>query len=235
MIVKLFEQRILIYGMLGICGIGVLLKFALSLIYGSLVRASDKMGVSKNKLMIALRTRYETSYSLMMSVNNVDSFVDKYVYKHKICGIFLYTWENLCGQLLLLCTLTGPLGAILAAIYNQGTKNILLTLFVGIFSSAVLLFVDNMANLSTKRVVMKNNIQDYLENFLKARLELQEVKAARREGMEMENQESESVEVMKDVAIAKEVDKSPEDEQKEYENSKKEEQIIQEILKEYIV
>lgn len=235
MIAKLFEQRILIFGMLGICGVGVLLKFALSLIYSSLIRASDKMGASKNKLMISLRTRYETSYSLMMGVHNVDSFVDKYVYKHKVCGILLYTWENLCGQLLLMCALAGPLGAILATIYNQGRRTILLTLFVGLFCSAVLLFVDNMANLSMKRVVIKNNIQDYLENFLKARLESQEIKEARKEGQRSFLDVKESKEVMKDAAAAIESEKLSDETESEYETSKNEEQIIQEILKEYIV
>lgn len=234
MITYLFEKNILIYVMLGLCGLGVLVKFILSLVYGRLIRSSDKMGTSKNKLMKNLRQKFETSYSLNLGVNNVDIFVDKYVYKHRICGILLYTWENICGQLLLLCMLTGSLGALLAII-NEGDKTVILsTFFVGISTSALLVLVDNLVNLSTKKGVVKANIQDYLENCLKVRLASGQVVEAA-EAVGLKKAKAAAAAAAPATVKPDKSEKLENDVSKMYEVNKKEEKIIEDILKEYIV
>lgn len=221
MVLKLFEQNVLIYGMVGLCGVGIFLKMILGAVYANLLRASDKMDTSKNKLMKGLRTKFETNYVQDRGVNNVDSFVDKYVYQYKVCGILLHTWETLCAQLLLICMLIGSIGAILGLIYECGKRTILFTFFVGITTSAILVIIDNLLNLSTKRNMIKTNIQDYLENSLKVRLET-------KEKVEMAARKIQMQEKEKKQAIQKDVENL-------YETSKKEEKIIQDILKEYIV
>lgn len=171
MIQQLYDNYIFIYGMAGLCVLGTILKIMVSRTYKRLIKASDNMGSTKHKLMKLMKMKFEACYKLKIGVNNVDSFVDKYVYKHKICGIHLYTWENIGGQLLILCLLTGTLGSVLGLVYNCGKNDILITFFSGVFTSSLLIVVESFINLGAKKSILKANITDYLENFLKVRLE----------------------------------------------------------------
>jgi len=170
---ELFDNHIFIYIMCGLFGVGVLIKFILSLIYASLVRASENMGSAKNKLTQLMKLKFETFYKLKIGVNNVDIFVDKYVYHHKFGGILLSTWESISGQVLMLCLLIGSVSSILGLIYECGKTQILSVFSVGIITSGLLIVFEGVLNLSGKKELIRVNMRDYLENFLKVRLEQQ--------------------------------------------------------------
>ncbi|WP_455714788.1 hypothetical protein [Anaerosporobacter sp.] len=171
MIQQLYDNYIFIYGMAGLCVLGTLLKIMVSRTYKRLIKASDNMGSTNHKLMKLMKMKFEAYYKLKIGVNNVDSFVDKYVYRHRICGIHLYTWENIGGQLLILCLLAGTVGSVLGLAYDCGKNDILVTFFTGVFTSSLLIVVESFINLGAKKSILKANITDYLENFLKVRLE----------------------------------------------------------------
>lgn len=171
MVQQLYDNYIFIYGMAGLCVLGTLLKIMVSRTYKRLIKASDNMGSTNHKLMKLMKMKFEAYYKLKIGVNNVDSFVDKYVYKHKICGIHLYTWENIGGQLLVLCLLAGTVGSVLGLAYDCGKNDILIIFFTGVFTSSLLIVVESFINLGAKKSILKANITDYLENFLKVRLE----------------------------------------------------------------
>lgn len=171
MVQELFDKNIFIYIMFGLLGGGLFLKLLLNIIYNRLVKASDNMATSNNKLTKTMKRKFEACFKLKIGVNNVDIFVDKYVFHHKFCGILLSTWENICGQLLVLCLLVGSISTILGLIYECGKQQILSTFSVGILSSGLLIFLEGLVNLSTKRELLRLNMKDYLENILKVRLE----------------------------------------------------------------
>lgn len=168
---ELFNKSIFIYIMIGLCGLGLLIKITLQLVYGRLAKASFNMGVSKNLLTRNMKKKFETCYKLKIGVNNVDIFVDKYLFSHKFCGILLSTWENICGQLLLLCVLIGSISTILGIINECGRNAILNTFAAGILSSGLLIFFEGLLNIGGKKEIIRLNMKDYLENFLKVRLE----------------------------------------------------------------
>lgn len=170
MIQEWFEKDYIIIALIGLCVVGLLLKLITNFVYIRLVKASANMSSSKNKLVKQMKLKFETFYKLKIGVNNVDIFVDKYVYKYKICGLLLSTWENIGGLMLMLCLLTAPVFSILGLILECGETKILSTFFTGVCTSAVLILVDNLFNISSKRQMIKLNIKDYLENYLKARL-----------------------------------------------------------------
>lgn len=177
MVQEWFANRIFTYIVLGIFTAGVLVKLFISIRYHVLIRASKRMGTSKNKLMRVLRLKFETCYKIKLGVNNVDTFVDKYVYRDRICGLRLYTWEMLSGEFDILCGLSAAIFALVGSFYKCGQDEILFTLSVGIAGSAILLAVDYFMNMKMKHAILRTNIKDYLENFLKARLESGEFSA----------------------------------------------------------
>jgi hypothetical protein len=170
--------------------------------------------------------------------------------------------------------LTGSLGAVLGLIYECGQTTVLSTFFTGIFTSALLITFENLLNLNMKKNVVRVNIKDYLENYLKVRLEKEyfnpellaeyrneyfvpEVNPANPveeildKAVEKEDTETEKVELSREEAKIQEVvesltaavtekvleskpKKQSKRNNKEYQLNKKEERIIQDILKEYL-
>ena len=120
MIQKWFDNYYIVYILGGLCGIGLLIKLITNFIYIRLVRASAIMGTSRNKLVKQMKLKFETFYKLKIGVNNVDIFVDKYVYKYKVCGLLLSTWDNVSGLMLVMCLLIAPIASILGLIMNCG-------------------------------------------------------------------------------------------------------------------
>ncbi len=168
---ELYDRSVFIYTMIGLCTLGIISKVILHFVYGSLAKASYSMGVSKNLLTQSMKKKFETCYKLKIGVNNVDIFVDKYLYRHKFCGILLSTWESICGQLLLSCVLIGSTSTILGIVYQCGKDAILFTFTIGILSSGLLIFFEGLVNTASKKEIIRLNMKDYLENFLKVRLE----------------------------------------------------------------
>jgi len=148
MLQYLYDHNIIIYTFAVLGGVGLVLRIIVNLVYKHLVRESDRLGETKNKLLRHMKMKFATCYKLKIGVNNVDTFVDKSVSRYRFCGVLLSTWDNLCGQ-----------------------DRILLSGAVGILASAVLIFVDKSINLIGKKKQLHLNLLDYLDNFCKVRLE----------------------------------------------------------------
>jgi hypothetical protein len=256
MFTELLENYIVVYFLYVLFGIGVFVKLIMLFVYSGLMKASDQMGTSKNKLMKLLRLKYETCYKLKIGVNNVDTFVDKYVYKHKFCGILLCTWESIGGQVIMLSIVISTMGGVLGLVYDCGKDVILSTFFVGVFTSVLLIILENMLNLKIKRKIVRVNIKDYLVNFLKARLENeclnpQMIDQYRKEYFQgedvKEGEKNKPNKIMQDKEVSIGVEEMAVSEQslgetpkvdrkytKINDSDKKDEKIIEEILKEYL-
>ena len=229
MVQQIYDSKVLIYVMLGLCALGILVKIIISCVYNSIIKASDHMGTTNNKMLKTIRLKFETNYSINVGVNNVDIFVDKYVYSHKFCGIHLYTWESFSGQLLLMCMLVGAVGALLGLLYNCGKHEILLTLFFGVLTSSMLILFEHFINLPTKKNILCINIKDYLENYLSGKLRINKIKLQQSEAEKISRQkESSEIDTSQNPMTQKQLEKM-------YEIDKCEDKIIQDILKEYII
>lgn len=171
MVQYLMEENIIIYIFAGLGALGFITRLILDVVYNRLVRESDSMGATKNKQLKHMKLKFETCYKLKIGVNNVDTFVDKNVYKHRFCGILLSTWENFGGQVLFLSLLLVPVSAVFGVAFDGKQDKILLTGAVGILTSAILILVDKSINLSNKKAMIKLNLEDYFDNFCKVRLE----------------------------------------------------------------
>lgn len=171
MIQKIYDSSIIIYAFAGLCGLGILIRFILNMVYIYLVKESDKLGTTNNKLLKHMKMKFETCYKLNIGVNNVDTFVDKSMTKYKFLGILLSTWENFSGQVLLLSFLIIPVSTVFGAVFEISRDKILYTGATGVLVGAALVLVDKMTNLQIKKQMIRLNLLDYLENFCKVRLE----------------------------------------------------------------
>ena len=230
MIQDIYNDNIIIYAFAALCGLGIIIRFILDMVYIYLVKESDKLGTTNNKLLKHMKMKFEACYKLNIGVNNVDTFVDKSLTKYRFCGILLSTWENFSGQVLLMSFLIVPISAIFGVVFDISREQILYTGAVGILAGAALILVDKMTNLPVKKQMIRLNLMDYLENFCKVRLEHE---ASQPEKLEQYRKEYLQVFMPKENKGGPEAENKEEiDRRKEKRRMKEEEKKRQDLMKE---
>ena len=234
-ITYLYQNNILIYAMLGIGILGLFADLICSIIYQRLLKASFDMGNSENKLLKQMRLRFETCYQLKLKVNNVDSFVDKHVNRHKFLGIFLCTWERICGQMIAISMTIAIVGGFLAYYFNCGQNAFLYTLGMGIIVVTVLIAAQIIFDISKKKQFLYCNIKEYLENYLKAKLENELLTPEEMEAYRNAYFEEDREAKKKEKALAAKREREEARKTKaEIAAAKEQEKLIEEILREYL-
>ncbi|WP_343210195.1 hypothetical protein [Anaerolentibacter hominis] len=164
--VKFLENHWIIYGMLGICGLEILLRLILSGMYTRLIRTSNKIGSTKNKLMKRFYEAGQKALKGEIHIQNVDIYVDKCLFNHKCGGFRLSTWERLCRKLTALCFLTGSAGVVLGLYYEVGPNYMLSTLVTLFVSGELLIIMEILSKLPLQKEMLYVNMRDYMENAL---------------------------------------------------------------------
>lgn len=174
MVEKIFQENLLTYTIVLIFGLGMILKLVLCIGYSQMITASKNIEQTKNKTLRNMKIKFETFHRLKIGVNNVDTFVDKRLKNHKIHGVLLITLEKLSGQAAMVCALIGGTGALTGLLFRIETRWILSVFTVGFLTTGLLIFFEALLNIKGKREIIRLNILDYFDNFLKSRMELEE-------------------------------------------------------------
>ena len=234
MLNTIFQQHVILYVLGGITAINVIVRCMLGVTYGRMIRSSEEMVTTKNRLLKVLCLKFETCYKLQIGVTNVDTFVDKYVYKHKIMGIYMFSWENFCGQLFLVEMILSLVGGMLALFYGLAQFSVLSTIIGGFAGCAIMLLFDGIVNLQMKKELLKVNVKDYLENYFKPRLEneyLHQDELREYQRMYFQPEKREDPRNLIEMAAVTE-EPVP---QITFEFTKQEQKVIEEVLREYLI
>ena len=89
------ESRVIIYLMTGIGVLGILAKIINQLTLYRLVRAAGNMPKSTHRLIKLVRAKYEHACMIHDSVENVDAFVEKYIYEYRGFLFRIHTWRQI--------------------------------------------------------------------------------------------------------------------------------------------
>lgn len=174
MLQKLFNENVLIYAIMGVFCLGIILKFILYTVYLRMIKASRNIEHTENKTLRNMRIKFEAFHKLKIGVNNVDVFVDKQLINHKVCGLWLITWEKLSGQVDNLSIVFACASVLMGLVFETDRMWILSVLTVGFLTSGLLIILESLLNKNVKREMIKLNILDYFYNFLKPRIEQEE-------------------------------------------------------------
>lgn len=161
----------LFYVTVAACVIGCVLRVMLAGYYRILLRALKRMKTTRNKWMQKMKEQFILRYQAMLGVQNVESFVEKFYSERRIFGISVAAWTGLHIQLVSLCLLLGAVAAMYSCVRGETTDAVLMSMFQGIWTSALLLIVDGFCMIPGKVEALKCGMQDYLENYLQVRLE----------------------------------------------------------------
>lgn len=158
------------YALLLVAGLGMVMELLLGIRYSQLVRKTLDMGKREQVFTEQFKKSFKVDYQLGLNVNNVDNFVDNYVYKQKFMGIFLYTWEKLCGQVKIMSGFLTILSVFFLFYFGCG-KNVVINELVTILVLCTMwITIVLLSGLGAKRKELHNNLSEYLENTFIPRL-----------------------------------------------------------------
>ena len=102
MLEAVWKHGVLFYAVGVMCVLGVISKITVSLTLRRLVKEAGKMGKSLHPLMKLVRAKFEHACMVSDRVQNVEVFVEKYLYEYRAGGLRLHTWSRrgsrrICG------------------------------------------------------------------------------------------------------------------------------------------
>lgn len=159
------------YATIGICIFGCVSRILLSGYYRLAIRALKCMKSTKNRGMKKLKEKFILRYQAMLGVQNVEYFVGRFLAEKRFLLLPLGIWNGLHIQFVSACLLLGSLAALYCCIEGGETKQVLMAMFQGIWTGTMLLLVDGFCMIPAKTETLKEGLCDYLENYLKVRLE----------------------------------------------------------------
>lgn len=111
MFTVILEKNLLFYLMAAVGAIGIIGKLVFSATIRRLTKAAENMSKSEHRLMKLIRAKYEHASMVSDKVQNVDAFVDKYLFEYKAWGLKLHTWRQLEKQMIWLSGVVAAVGA----------------------------------------------------------------------------------------------------------------------------
>ncbi len=161
----------LYYITLGCCVTGCTLRIVLAGYYLRLLHAMKNMKTTKSKWIAKMKEKFILRYQAMLGVQNVETFVGRFLAEGKLFGVSLSTWNGIHFQMITLCLLLGTMEAFQLCMDMEQTQEVMKAMFQGVWTSVLLLLVDGFCMISGKINALRDGMCDYLENYLKVCLE----------------------------------------------------------------
>lgn len=165
-------DRHLLFVLMGvIAAVGIISKGVVSVSLKSLTKAAENMGKSSHGLMRLVRAKYEHACMVSDKVQNVEVFIEKYIYEYKILGIRLHGWRRLERACAWGCFAVGLLAAggeyVLRGMNDQVLRSAVTGAVAGILLFLLRISMDENYRLDVIRTYMV----DYLDNVCARRFE----------------------------------------------------------------
>lgn len=227
MLRNMVQKEIILYVMAILVIVCVIAKLISAITVRKMVGASREIHKSNHRFMKLIKSKFEHATLVSERVQNVEAFVEKYIYEYKVFGMRLHAWGSIVKTLIWLIGILGVF-AIFESYRLLGFKDLTIEYiqWTGIFL-LLLLLLQFVEEEGTRIKAAKNYIIEYLENVCAHRYEkmtLREERAVPVENVETVQEEQE--EIKAEIPVAQEVD----DEQKKSEQEMRIRAILEEFL-----
>lgn len=158
------DTNILFYLMIGVGVVGVLAKVMNQITLRRMLSAAGNMSKSTHKLMKLVRSKYEHACMIHDTVDNVDAFVDKYIYEYRGPLFRIHTWRQLEIQTIWFSGILAALGAAGHFAYHGFCGTMYQYIALGAAEMIFLYVISQLSDEAYKINAAKNYMVDYLEN-----------------------------------------------------------------------
>ena len=164
------EEKIVTAFMLFFLGFSIFSRVLLGALYGKMIRETDNMAATDNRLLKQCKIKFANCYQLNNGVSNIPVFVDKFLNRLALGPFSFGTMYHLSGQAMLLSVVCAGIG-ICKCIMDGRMLGEILPFYIVSFMGLYLYFsVSTVVDIKGKKRVLKVNLVDYLENHLSARI-----------------------------------------------------------------
>ncbi len=235
MIENLYDANLILYAIIAVCALGTMLKLVLACGYRTLIKEADNMEKSRNKNIRKIKENFCGQYEKTYTFGNIGVYVDKCILGMKIAGVRLSAIESVGTIFLLLCLLIGSVGTIWVFVYDKGKEQLIMHALEGVIAGGVLVLLDALINLQKKKEHLHINICNHLENYIKPRLECGEYNYRISELTKLSDEIDEGMMALINSMNVKENEVEKNENNNNIINiSKTEQEIVEDVIKEYL-
>lgn len=144
--------------------LGILAKIVNQLTLRNLLRASGNMSKSTHRLIKLVRAKYEHTCMIHDTVENIDAFVEKYIYEYRGFIFRIHTWRQIELLVVWFAGILAALGAGTQYMQYGFTETVYRYLAAGVAEVILLSVVQRLSDEPYKINAVKMYMVDYLEN-----------------------------------------------------------------------
>ena len=168
------EEKVITAGILVFLCLSVLVRLMLAWMYHTMIRETDNMATTGNRLLKQCKVKFANCYQLNGGVSNIPVFVDKFLNRLSFGHLSFDAWYHLSGQCMLFYVVFGGVG-ICKGILDGRMLGEILPFYIASFLGLYLYFsLSALVDIKGKQRVLKTNLIDYLENHLSGRIPVTE-------------------------------------------------------------
>ncbi len=170
---SIFQEEMILSALMGLfLVLSILSRLFLGLLYRRLIRETDNMASTDNKLLKQCKLKFANCFQLNNGVSNIPIFVDKFLNRLAIGRLSFDAVYHLSGQFVLLSVVCSGVGVCKSIVRGRSLGDILpfyIACFLGLY---VFFSVSAVVDIKGKRRMLKVNLVDYLENHLSSRMDV---------------------------------------------------------------
>lgn len=168
------EEKVITAGILVFLCLSVLVRLMLAGMYHTMIRETDNMATTGNRLLKQCKVKFANCYQLNGGVSNIPVFVDKFLNRLSFGHLSFDAWYHLSGQCMLFSVVFAGVG-ICKGILDGRMLGEILPFYIASFLGLYLYFsLSALVDIKGKQRVLKTNLIDYLENHLSGRIPVTE-------------------------------------------------------------
>lgn len=148
----------------------ILSQMIVGFLYKNMIKESYNMSSTKHKLLKICKLKFSNYYEMHSGVANIPIFVEKFIHGICIGKIPIKNLYHLSGQFMLLSVFVAGCGAC-RAIGKGDTLGEIVPYYILAFALLYLyLSVSAVIDVKGKRIILKTNLIDFLENNMSVRI-----------------------------------------------------------------
>ena len=167
------DTSVITYLMAAVGVLGIIAKIVNHFTLNRLVKAAGNMPKSTHRLIKLVRAKYEHACMIRDSVENIDAFVEKYIYEYRGFLFRIHTWRQVEILSVWFAGILAALGASVLYFYSGFSESVYQYIAAGIAEVVLLSVVMRLSDEPYKVNAVKMYMTDYLENICTFRMRKQ--------------------------------------------------------------
>lgn len=171
------KHKLLLIIIFSLLLLSIICQIVIGVIFQTMIKEANNMANTENKLLKQCKLKYSNCYKLNGRVVNTSVFVDKFIQKMKYAHIPLARLPHISGQLMMLSIFAAGIMICLSLASGDTLFQIIPYYLISILGMYLYFSISGIVDIQGKKMMLKTDLVDYLENHLSPRLEIEKEKA----------------------------------------------------------